>query len=76
MKKILLPFLCGMKLCENELESCMLFYLGVGSVLGWTKSMMKIGKIVIAHDYYLVIASWSILNNKDRETHMVVIGQG
>ena len=38
--------------------------------------MMKIGKIVIAHDYYLAIASWSILNNKDRETHMVVIGQG
>ena len=32
-EEIVLPFLCGMKLCENELESYMLFYLGVGSVL-------------------------------------------
>ena len=33
----------------------------VGSVLA-ELNMMKIGKIAIAHDYYLVIANWSILN--------------
>ena len=30
----------------------------VGSVLA-ELSMMKIGKIAITHDYYLVIANWS-----------------